>query len=107
MLQNCVTNHAACGSIENQRLPTRLLDLRSHGADIVKLVDKAGEYVQYAALSHCWGDISQFTTTRATLLERKQKILLSQLTKTFQEAVEVVRALNIPYLWVRSLILDT
>ena len=100
-LQNCIANHKYCGSDNVQRLPSRLLDLGLDDADILKLVEKVGEHGKYAALSHCWGATPQFTTTKATLLERKEKIFVAQMTRTFREAVQITRALNIQYLWVR------
>lgn len=101
LLQKCVTTHIACVSDDDQPLPSRLLDLSSQDADTVKLVETAGEYGKYAALSHCWGTTPQFITTKVTIHERKENIFLAQLTNTFREAVQVARALNIRYLWVR------
>ena len=102
-LRNCVENHAACRIEKGQALPTRLLDLRSpDNEEIIKLVENIDGDVRYAALSHCWGVIKQFTTTKATLPERHEHIRLKDMTKTFSEAVQVVRELGIRYLWVRK-----
>jgi len=44
-----------------------------------------------------------FTTTRETLAERYRNIPFSQLPKTFQDAVQIARALGFQYLWIDSL----
>ena len=94
---NCPDNH-------DQDLPSRLLDLELPNNVIdLRLVEITGESGRYAALSHCWGAIQQYTTRTANLQERKECIPFKQLTKTFKEAVQVTRALGIRYLWIDSL----
>jgi hypothetical protein len=84
-------------------MPTRVLDLCSFDdEDVIRLVEDPGINGRYAALSHCWGTTVQFTTTKATLLERYDHIPLVELPKTFREAVQVVRKLGLRYLWVRK-----
>ena len=95
-------NHTSCRSDDHRTIPTRLLDLQTpDGEDSIRLVSTVGEDRRYVALSHCWGTTTQFTTTKATLGERQYAIMLTQLTKTFREAVHVTRALAVRYLWVR------
>jgi hypothetical protein len=57
----------------------------------------------YAALSHCWGTVLPVDTTKATIHTRMQRISLEELPKTFREAIETVRELNIQYLWIDTL----
>jgi hypothetical protein len=103
-LKTCLLHHSYCGKDEDRPLPTRLLDLRSFGdEEIIKLVHTAGGQGRYAALSHCWGKSPQIITTLDNLLARKRCIPFDELTKTFQEAVLVSRALSIEYLWIDSL----
>jgi hypothetical protein len=59
--------------------------------------------VKYAALSYCWGSAVPFTTTTATLAQRKERILFASLPVVFQEAILVVRTLGIRYLWIDAL----
>jgi len=100
-LRNCCETHYNCGSLRDQALPTRLLDLEAFGREgVVRLVERPSIHGRYAALSHCWGTTPQFATTKATLTERKEKIHFDQLTTTFREAVQVTRSLDIRYLWV-------
>lgn len=52
-LQKCTSEHASgrC-SEESTVLPTRVLDIGSHG-DIIKLVDGTHQRGKYASLSYC------------------------------------------------------
>jgi hypothetical protein len=58
---------------------------------------------QYAALSHCWGSSTTLTTTQATLDDRVDAVSYDELPKTFQDAVQVCRALGLKFLWIDSL----
>lgn len=58
---------------------------------------------RYFTLSHCWGLSPQFTTTRATIEERRKAIRVDELPKTFQDAVVITRHLGARYLWIDSL----
>jgi Heterokaryon incompatibility protein (HET) len=64
----------------------------------------------YVALSHCWGQQSGFElstlpkTTKENLVFHKSKGLLEQdLTRTFRNAIDVTRKLDVQYLWIDSL----
>ena len=95
-------------------LPTRLIDVTTA---IPRLIDSSqipeirmkspGGYPKYAALSYCWGTASdtalQLKTERASEAQRRAGISTSTLTKTLGDAVSLVRALSIPYLWVDAL----
>lgn len=62
-----------------------------------------GERASYTALSYCWGEAEQFTTTTSTLSSRLAGILPESLPRTIRDAVTVTRGLKIRYLWVDSL----
>ncbi|KAF2645972.1 HET-domain-containing protein [Massarina eburnea CBS 473.64] len=57
----------------------------------------------YVSLSYCWGRSRQFTTTRATIEERKRGIIIADIPTTYQDIIFLTRALNIRYLWIDSL----
>jgi hypothetical protein len=58
----------------------------------------------YAALSHCWGFPScVLRTTKDTLRKYSESIPVVDLPKTFIDAIEITRKLNIPFLWIDSL----
>jgi hypothetical protein len=103
-IQHCTKNHEECDGDNVRRLPTRIIDVGPCEPDgPLKLVESLGRSGQYVALSHCWGNVQPYTTTRANLVSHMQYISSSQLTKTFKEAVEVTRALGMRYLWIDSL----
>lgn len=62
---------------------------------------------KYVALSHRWGNLSvdqkMFCTHQSNLESRLRGFHVSELPKTFQDAVKVVRAIGIRYLWIDSL----
>ena len=94
--------------------PTRVLyvgDITTAASDAVpvRLVNAAERRSDnYVALSHCWGDLPDdvkqtYCTTQYNLEQRRAGFLLHDLPQTFQDAIEVTRALQIPYLWIDSL----
>lgn len=54
-------------------------------------------------LSHCWGNVSPLTTTKATLSQHAQQIPLATLPKTFRDAVAICRSVGVEFLWIDSL----
>lgn len=86
-------------------MPRRLLFLGGlEGADVkLTLIDKTTEYLEYFALSHCWGDVETLRATRDNLESLKSGIKHEDLPKTFREAVDVTRALGYQYLWIDPL----
>ena len=115
---DCIANHPLCNP---QRLvnehgcewkeyyhffPTRVLDVSPHGTDLpsIRLIEPKGNIKeQYAALSHCWGDSTHFTTTSTNLPDRLNIIPDADLPKTFADAVLITRKLGLRYLWIDSL----
>ncbi|KAJ3553983.1 hypothetical protein NPX13_g10738 [Xylaria arbuscula] len=64
--------------------------------------------VRYIALSHCWGQSDPnrrppHCTTKDNVERRQRGFKLSELPKTFQDAVEVTRELGVQYLWIDSI----
>lgn len=110
--ETCCGNHDICqGTFSGQRsvnttprLPTRVLDLgppnRSHEP---RLLITNGISAKYAALSHCWGKHRLLTTVTSNLAEHCKIMKLDELPKTFRDAIEIVRSLDIRYLWIDSL----
>jgi hypothetical protein len=104
------TKHDSCPDQQEAPLPTRVLDLGPPGeantwpADL-NLYETKGEKAFYVSLSHCWGGFQLLRTNRATheSHQRKNGILLSQLPRTFQDAVNVTHRLGFRYLWIDSL----
>lgn len=102
-LANCDSEHSDCEA-QNTLLPRRVLDVNAgDDPDIIALRELPDTRDRYVTLSHCWGSSQQFTTTRATMNERKTRIQLEELPKTFQDAVFITRLLGARYLWIDSL----
>lgn len=110
----CASGHQQCrwhnetGSTEATKpeLPTRILDIRcDQGKALVRLIEPHGLRADYAALSHRWGPPAKqpLRTTKALLNQHRAGIQLSQLPKTFQDAVSIARAVNLQYIWIDSL----
>ncbi|KAI7758889.1 hypothetical protein LZL87_009884 [Fusarium oxysporum] len=102
-ITDCTDNHSACQNDNTNFIPTRVLDVARTDTDLVKLVEPA-ERVKYVALSHCWGTSEPFTTTYATIGDRKAGFPSElNIPKTFQDAIKVTRKLGVRYLWIDSL----
>lgn len=107
-VDNCVENHPKCRAAQRGFRPTRLLWIDCFpGSKDVRLVESSSDAdgVPYIALSHCWGMPSKrpITTTQANISSHKERILFEDLSRTFQDAVTIVRDLGQSYLWIDSL----
>lgn len=114
-LNECIEKHECCKRTFSQdqvdpcvepELPTRVLEVsQPQKSDSLRLVETLGAHGHYTALSHCWGPLSKrpLTTTIDTLKWRLKNIPFESLTKTFQDAVTVTRAIGLRYLWIDSL----
>jgi len=104
-LLSCQENHTKCQE-STPYTPHRLIDIMGEDSSKVKLVEvSSNEHPpQYACLSHCWGKTrSKHTTWQSTIRENLEGIPVSQLPKTFRDAIAIARVLHIRYLWVDSL----
>ncbi|KAF2197334.1 HET-domain-containing protein [Delitschia confertaspora ATCC 74209] len=115
-LHHCDKSHD-CNEYQDKSeivLPTRLLyvgDTKDPGyvSDFVRLVFASDTTRQaYIALSHCWGDLpveerKMYCTTQDNINRRLGGFSISELPKTFQDAIKVTRELGILYLWIDSL----
>jgi hypothetical protein len=112
-LQWCDNSHG-CNKHQAGKLPTRLLYVgdpkgRDYNPSFLKLAlaETVGSK-KYIALSHCWGDLKKgevpvYCTTPGNIGQREKEFAISDLPLTFQHAIEVVRGLNVDYLWIDSL----
>lgn len=115
-LKDCDENHPGCGVELAHRSPTRLIHVGTLAMPKLRLVETKHEVVhdpRYIALSHPWGDTEAykaFTTvqndpnrTGRDLASFKISIPYADLPKTFKNAVDCARKLNISYLWIDSI----
>lgn len=102
-LRDCVQNHDSCRRMSDV-MPTRLLELMPTGTSIkLRVLESDGLSVDYAALSHCWGTAGTLKTTTENIQSMRNDIPVSNLPKTFQDAVRLCQELEIKYLWIDSL----
>ncbi|KAF2666219.1 HET-domain-containing protein [Microthyrium microscopicum] len=106
-LNECSSKHELCNShVDSSFMPTRMLYVGATKSDYVRLhcsnVQDRG--TKYCTLSHTWGGVKDALTLLSTnLTTLQQGISLSSLPKTFRDAVTIVQALNIQYLWIDSI----
>jgi hypothetical protein len=102
-IQQCIMNHPRCQTDPHLLLPKRVIDVGISPEMIVRLYESNGDRANYASLSHRWGKSILLTTTKSTLLARKEAIEWSGLSKTFQDSITLTRWLGLRYLWIDSL----
>ena len=114
-LRVCDEGHAICnhsGSMAD--LPTRVIDIGEEATGDLRLhtfspEEKDNFEVDYIALSHCWGGLSEkqkrkFCTTKENLGERfEDGFDFGSLPSTFRDAITVTRKLGKRYLWIDAL----
>lgn len=108
--QKCL-NHETCRNWrrETRFLPTRLIQIRGSDNESSGLSARLCETndlpttTPYVSLSHCWGKCVLFTLKQNNLEDLRREIPISQLPKTFQDAIYVTFKLGISYLWIDSL----
>jgi hypothetical protein len=126
-LNDCDTHHKDarnkgrdCSGVPKARLPTRLIDVGTLEAPILRLVEtqegRVSQSEEYIALSHPWGDTRVYTPfstlrkdpkgTQHELDIFKKEIPYDELPATFRDAVICTRRLGarlgIKYLWIDS-----
>ena len=109
-LRTCVANHKICAKSfdgitrSEARLPSRVIDVGGPNTRHAHLVTPEAEQKgSYITLSHCWGQTRQVTTTSANIRRHSFELPMSELSKTFQDAIELTRKLGIRYLWIDSI----
>ena len=84
-------------------MPRRLLSRDSRDYIRLEIFEKTITRTPYLTLIHCWGSHEAFKTTTANLEAHKYRIMLSDLPRTYRDAIEVTYALGYRYLWIDSL----
>ncbi|KAL2065264.1 hypothetical protein VTL71DRAFT_2933 [Oculimacula yallundae] len=117
-LKTCLVSGYGWDGVRSGKFPTRVIDVGpldgsqnpiltipsmwSDSAAGASNVD-----IRYIALSYyCWGSaagVPFLTTTSSNIEERKCGIPMSNLPKTFQDAVTLMRGLRVRFLWIDSL----
>ncbi|EHK46096.1 hypothetical protein TRIATDRAFT_196811 [Trichoderma atroviride IMI 206040] len=105
--QNCRDSHTTCGlpqenSAEASPSAARLIAV-SNGDARLCLPEELSPNSPYAALSHRWGFLNFMTLKKDNINDFRKRIPPEALTKTFRDAIDICRYLDIPYLWIDSL----
>ncbi|KAH7242735.1 heterokaryon incompatibility protein-domain-containing protein [Fusarium tricinctum] len=103
-IKDCLDNHPTCATNQNDRLPTRLLNVAKDLKTVVQLVHTNDfKSAPYAALSYCWGDSAILKTTRSSMKSMEQGIEMASLPAAYVDAVRLCREIGISYLWIDAL----
>jgi hypothetical protein len=95
--------HSNCVA-ELPPLPARVIDVGDEANGYcVKLCETGGETERYICLSHCWGKVDHFTTTKASFTMHTTNISFDKLPKSFRDAIAITRILGIRYIWIDSI----
>ncbi|OAL51008.1 HET-domain-containing protein [Pyrenochaeta sp. DS3sAY3a] len=106
-LEDCLHSgtHVRCMPIPDNFVPSRLIkipgDERSSEIDIIQTTKS--EFVQWCALSYCWGGPQPSQTTTSNFQLGVRALQLSDIPKTILDAIVVASKMSVPYLWVDSL----
>jgi hypothetical protein len=101
-MRNCRDNHGPCNALQPQgALPTRIINV----SDPTKpfLEDGLSRREEYLTLSYKWGHSLKYVSTKANLQSHQGAIPLTQLPKTFQDAIQMTHELGFKWLWIDAL----
>lgn len=102
-LDHCISTHSTRCPATLQRLPKRIIAVGDTSDDPCIYEADPDETGVYACLSYCWGKTRTFTTTLATLEDRKKGFSIEELPSTIRDAVLIARGMGLRFLWVDSL----
>ena len=105
-LKECEGTHDECKQEWSHASSFRLIEVSPPGLSSPRIVDSpivVGNELRYATLSYCWGVSPPVTTTRASLKAFQEALPFDVLAPTHREAIQITRALEIPYLWIDAL----
>ena len=105
-MEDCCHNHRkCCARNTGVGLPARLIDVGDQAItpDVRLHISRPDEAGEYLALSYCWGGEQSVVTTQNNLNSMTQRVTLSSLPRTLQDAIRVTRNMGQRYLWVDAL----
>lgn len=99
-MSHCSRSHPTCNS--SASLPLWVIEISGNGF-AAKLVPGTCRVAHYVALSYKWGEVTRYTMTTANRSSLQHGIPISQLPKTFSDAIELTYKLGHTYLWIDAL----
>ncbi|KAI1133942.1 HET-domain-containing protein [Hypoxylon sp. FL0543] len=100
-VSDCDRKHLGCRRTSPTVLPDRVVFVGSRPDP--RLVELQGTRGKYVALSHRWGGRVSLQLRKDTIDDFKRRIPFSRLPKTFQDAINICRALAVDYIWIDSI----
>lgn len=114
-LDTCISNHVGeCDNLAwNDENPQLLIEILS--SETIRLrEDHEGRYV---ALSYCWGDTRTFPriekdevdrgmTLNSNIRQRRDAFPIAELPTTVRDAIAIVRAMGIRFVWIDTLCIN-
>ncbi|PQE06892.1 heterokaryon incompatibility protein [Rutstroemia sp. NJR-2017a BVV2] len=101
-LRECTRNHSTCSRRSKIVPPTRLLRIDKGKLHLCLSVDLE-DCLDYATLSHCWGDANILRLLSGNLSLLLESIPYEDLSKTFGDAIEIARDMGFSFLWIDTL----
>ena len=105
-LLECETTHPNCKQEISKTLPVRLVEVAPHGCSNPRLVFTNylnPEIVRYTTLSYCWGNGNTLKTQQSNVDDFHEALPIGDLARTHRDAIEITKALDIPYIWIDAL----
>lgn len=109
-MSTCLKNHPRCGRSSSRGLyayhPTRLLDLQPNQPNVqlrLRTTHKDPPETAYMTVSHCWGTVEVLKLSRSNFEYLEAGFKLTELPRSFREAIQITRELGIRYLWIDAL----
>jgi hypothetical protein len=101
---DCARDHKDCNKNKDNALPTRLISI---AGDVPRLVLTKGLETsprhRYSTLSHRWGEDNFLKLTEENHESLLTSVPLSELPKTFVDAIHISQRLGLEYIWIDSL----
>jgi Heterokaryon incompatibility protein (HET) len=103
-LGTCQQQHLGCSRKESTPLPTRVIDIGPQGSHSrPHLHVTNSESAPYITLSYCWGGDVPSKTISTNFERYLDGLEISELPKTFKDAILLTRELGFRYLWIDAL----
>ncbi len=94
-------SHKNCGIVGPTQLPSRVIEVSpENDPGTPRLLESSTIVDYFVALSYCWGLNQTGVTTKSNIKARQERLNVSSLSRTIQEAILVTRKINVKYLWV-------
>ncbi|RFU25230.1 hypothetical protein B7463_g11096, partial [Scytalidium lignicola] len=105
-LASCWINHPQCFQATIPPMPTRLVDVGPSDGSRQPRLCVPTVRARYLTLSHCWGGIEIAKTTTSNFKNHCREIPMSNLSKTFQQAIQVTRLFGMRVVLTDSALLE-